>query len=1630
MAVGGIAALGVGVFAALATWPGAGRPLGAALAAAPAADAPPRLDGNALPAAQPRRAGEPPLPGDARPPAETPPALPLVNTDEELDEYLHQAESRIQDKQYAEAIDILQALIASGKRVFHRTGGDGRRFISLRAAATAALGRLPAEGLDLYRRLYDPQAGQLMREAGVWSPVVGAPDSLSFDNAQGVRSPNNRAPDPGLGASDPAALLRRVVEEFRHTRHGPAALDRLAALEFDRGDFLPAARGWQEAADDPSEGATAAPFAAVAVRTTTAANGAAVAPIGSRAAQAEPPVRAMRLTKAALAWRLAGDTERAAAALAALKRDFPTAEGPIAGRREGLAAFVERALAAPVPAPATRPSSGDAWPSLAGSPDGLAAGAACDAAMFPLWRQPQDAARREAMIRGLLNAPAATPGQSEGTRGRTVDLRMDLRDGHVRVSALWPGMPRALLTLAAVTHPIVVGDLVLCREFDEVMAYDATTGRPAWQTSGLPLTRAATGNVSFGYPFHQLAPLAGDIGRYTLTAGGGCVFAVHGFPSTSAHMARVFGGGQRDAKRPGDGSGLAAVSLAGQGKILWRVGLGDGDSEVVREGKFLTAPTYADGRLYAVVLYLHAYHAVCLDARTGATLWETAFGQEPSRFGEGGPWNSPMYAFLVTERGSPPAVADGAVFVTSNAGLVSALAADTGRPLWTYQYASIYADAAGAPGGRVARLFQGDTRQAGPLFPINPVLAARGRVLCLPADSDAVLALAAGDGSLLWKAPRQDQHDLTGLDADRVLLSGKDFLVLRAADGSTLKSLKDVGPILGRPAVAGGAIVASGRGEFVRVDLGDYAVRRHPVVDDEPCLGALVAAGGRLIAANAAGVCAYFNYADAWQRMGERLAGDAAPAAKVDLHLARGRFALLAGRLGQADDEFGAAARLAGALPDADATVAAAANARLWRYRLAVRQADAATADADVGRRLDEAAALAAGPQAEAEMLVRRVKYHERFGRATEAAAVAQALAEKSPDTRLRDVALGPDADPVDRPAEAAALRPGYAVAQQHLARLIGKHGPAVYAAFDAQARQTLDTAGPAGDVPALLAAQRRYPHSACAAELLLTAAETLTTQAATAIAPLKLSRLERADRILGEARAGAAGGPLTPRIRAASALIDERLYPQMAARLHAGLAKADGPDAAATVAFADFRGTLGELAARLSKTAAAAATTPAAPPADLDGSIEEVYRLRNARLVILRDPQRRALRIGSRVFLYGGGEVLCIDTQANDFARAVVWKAKLPSDEWRCAGYLTPDLRRLAVLDGSRLVALDPFTGAEVYRRDLAQMGVEGGWMDADAAGTRLVLGHYQGRLRCIDLERGEVAWQTPPMKDDNGAFVEIAGDTVLARNQNQREARLFDLRTGKALAGVASNRGRLDAALTADGLLVLVQDNVVGLCDPRRLAGGPLWQTTLPDRQLMLLGVGERYLAVAGQGNRTVAVLDMTDGGRTAWTLPRTTIGDRPSQPAGAVFDGDRMILLGGTSASGMSFDMIRRFRNILAPCVQAVDLTTGKPLWMTALTDNTRTYAMIEDPTLTDRHLSVIVRPNDQAQPATWVVLGRDKGEVVRSGGPAADDMAEVNPEFIPERYQLIGNPVLLNGRLLIEDHAGLLLLRSAL
>ena len=408
------------------------------------------------------------------------------------------------------------------------------------------------------------------------------------------------------------------------------------------------------------------------------------------------------------------------------------------------------------------------------TPEGGAALARCAALALDKGRALKAAAVWESLYlqhrrlkgdRVTLLGKACTAYHLAGVRDRAAALLARMTEKHPDAITTVKGAPvgwrvfleKTLAGAAAVDEcepaspasRVTVGGVVIARHDDGVAATAADSGRELWRTEGLPLCR--TGAKQATGIHARYVGLAGDMGRRTLSAADGLVFALAEFSPLGGDSSP---GTDNERRAETGASSLVALAMEGKGnRVLWRVGNGAGDSPFTRAAKFVAAPTPQGGRLYTLAVRGSRYHAVCLDAATGNLIWEKVVGAVPMRGAAALSWLQACALEIATERGSAPAVADGVAVFLTNSGLIAALDANDGRPLWAYRYDSRVSGAAARPFGMTAQgmaLLLATRRK--PYEAARPVMMTTGRVVCLPCDSDNALVLDTRTGALLpWR---------------------------------------------------------------------------------------------------------------------------------------------------------------------------------------------------------------------------------------------------------------------------------------------------------------------------------------------------------------------------------------------------------------------------------------------------------------------------------------------------------------------------------------------------------------------------------------------------------------------------------------------------------------------------------------------------------------------------------------------------------------------------------------------------------------------------------------------------------------------------------------------------------------
>ncbi len=264
---------------------------------------------------------------------------------------------------------------------------------------------------------------------------------------------------------------------------------------------------------------------------------------------------------------------------------------------------------------------------------------------------------------------------------------------------------------------------------------------------------------------------------------------------------------------------LAAFDLPG-GRMAWST---DGDP-AWRGLRPLSEPVVADGRLYVLAMHAHAdvntpLELVCLDT-SGRTLWRRLIAHRTLTVhgGRAGPLSGRRTN--VAAYGAALSVADGAVYVSTSAGLAARCDARDGLVEWVRSYPRM------TDRQNVALLVRG-----GPQRP----LIVGDLAIFLPRDLLGAFAVDRDTGAVVWDSPFLPSGWAREIPGGRLLCGDLHGLsVCSAATGRATwtRRLDDAPPT--RPAVAGDEILLPTPEALLRLSLADGTTRGSRAWAGEP----------------------------------------------------------------------------------------------------------------------------------------------------------------------------------------------------------------------------------------------------------------------------------------------------------------------------------------------------------------------------------------------------------------------------------------------------------------------------------------------------------------------------------------------------------------------------------------------------------------------------------------------------------------------------------------------------------------------------------------------------------------------------------------------------------------------------
>jgi outer membrane protein assembly factor BamB len=1379
--------------------------------------------------------------------------------------------------------------------------------------------------------------------------------------------------EEAMASEKPAAQLRKLAEEYLHTTSGPRALAMLGAIYFDEGRFLQAATSWRQLLSVTEEGEG----------------------------------RAMLLAKIAAAHHLGGEGAKARDAAGELASKYPKAAGELGGLKRDLAEFVKTI---------TR------MPAAAAPQDDVRRPDDCNVVLAPRWQYPSASTPLGDDVTNQLMAGAkmyfgstANMAAMYGSSGykRTIALK----DGHLRLSSV-AGGNKMEASLPAMVRPVIVDDEVICRAEDKVRSYDLLTGQVKWESTSLPMARTVSMPGMGGY-YGGYVTYVGDSGRYGLSVGGGKVFTVYNFLASSQmqyHWMMARNPNLKD--QMADQSVLAALSIQAEGLLKWRLGDGVGPVDVLKFGKFLCPPAYHAGRLYAVSLYLQRYHLTCLDAETGGMYWTMPIAQSPAMIQQYGYNPGGDHAISI---GSPPAVADGRVFVATNSGVVAAFEAESGQPLWAYQY-----DSRANRGTNPAAMGYYNPYQQMVYPPANPVIVVRGRVIALPADADQVFALDAGTGEPAWQVSRHNQQDLSAIDNGRILISGKGLYILDTADGRELFGGQEDRGVAGRPLVTQNVVLACGASRLLSVDLEAYGVSSKGLTTPYGILGNLDGAHGKLVAVNLLGMCSYFNYEVARDELTDRLE-KAKPADKAELVLKRAQLAFDDRRFEEAFKDLEECRKLAEA---AAAPVPTQLAGML--YRTYVAMGNHAPRREDMRGFFLKAQGLAESRQEKAHTLLRLAKYHEKAAEYPAAAELAQELGEEFGDEELVDVAIGPSADDSVRFGPQARTVRGERLAKDYVQGLIEKYGRVCYAKFDEMAKEELGKAKAGGEMAAILAVEKRWPNSEHADDSLFAAAEAYYVKAGV--------QKDKADDYLAEARrhlyrvARMSDSPLRASASVGLATIYARGGWVTSARNECNWLR-DLPQET-TISFGDVKGSLADVLRTIEGGTTGGGFQKLALLSEIRPPLSALWKIEGADVFILRDQEHQPVRIGEKVVVIKGDEAYLMDTGAENAKQAVEgWKGLAGIDKrtleqypyfpagMRTVGAVSPDRKTLVVADRSTVRGLDLASAKVVWQRRMDEVGIKSFFCMSVGQGVLVVAG-ADGAVSCVSLKDGQQVWRNQLVGAAKTPFASpwIAGDLVAIPHNNRRTVTCFSLAKEGRVVGKWEAKQSAQCELTPDGLLVLVVDGELTVRDTAQM-DKPMWTARYDmNRQPCILAVsGEMVVVSPDRTGGPLDVLSVPGGGRKVATLKLEDVGGMQLVPVDAQFDGESVyVACSSAQEVGQRKAFCGRLSNCRGVTVQKFEIAGEKRVWSQTIEGPTQYYPNFLPLTIGKEHVVVTARQYNVGMSHYVYILDSKTGKEVQKIDLMSKQGAD--PQVEQRRRQVLCQPVMTTGRLAVENSEG--------
>lgn len=374
-----------------------------------------------------------------------------------------------------------------------------------------------------------------------------------------------------------------------------------------------------------------------------------------------------------------------------------------------------------------------------------------------------------------------------------------------------------------VVRPVVIGNLVLMRTMQELMAFDALSGEPLWTIPNQDARRPAfleSTPYRINVATAWLRRVEADSAFGALSTDGKLAVIIQEPDRSNVEFsfsnAQVRGMVNQPAANT-RWNRLCGYEVS-NGQLRWQMGgAPTGPADVFGGMTFLGTPLFIDDVLFVIGRRDDDLWLLAMDRDTGHLRWDLKLGVLAPHLAD---------AAFRRRIACPVTLVDGLLLCPTASGTLVAVNPTTRSMEWAVRYPMVQHDlpvrlANGVPTTPLPDAWWNEWREVACLI-AGPAGATSKTVVFASPDCDQLLAINTSDGSSVWSAPRQGALHVEGTAADMVIVL--EPMAVRAHDVQTgkLRWRTETGEISGRGTIVGNLLIQPKRtGGFAVVSLVD-----------------------------------------------------------------------------------------------------------------------------------------------------------------------------------------------------------------------------------------------------------------------------------------------------------------------------------------------------------------------------------------------------------------------------------------------------------------------------------------------------------------------------------------------------------------------------------------------------------------------------------------------------------------------------------------------------------------------------------------------------------------------------------------------------------------------------------------